>query len=448
MKKEQLLKDYQLTAINNICNLKRVGLFFTMSAGKTVITLTALKRMLDGGDVKKVLIIAPAAIARVEWHRQAKEWEHTKDLTFSLCIGDKSKREEAIKKEAQIYVISVDNLVWLLRHKRFDFDCMVIDESHTFKSPSSKRFKAIKNYIFDVKSVILLTGTPASNSELDLWSQLFLLDGGKRLGRSFYGFVQKYFYSLDIYGYKLALRKGAKEVIQNRIKDICFSIDVKKEDIRLPEIIYSNEHVTLSHPNKYSYKQFEKKFVLNLEDENISAMTAATLGMKLLQYSNGAIYREDKTYREIHNNKIEKLKEILKTNRRENFLVAYNFIHDRERICNHIKEAVIFDGSAKQIEDWNNRKIKVLLCHPKSAGYGLNLQFGGNKIVWFGLSWSLQDYLQFNARLHRNGQENDVEVIHIVTKDTIDERILKAIENKATSQKQLLEFLKNEYRLS
>ncbi|MGV3278750.1 SNF2-related protein [Rickettsiales bacterium LUAb2] len=435
------LRPYQLEDVDNLVNKKRYALFTEMGLGKTVTTLTAIQKLHHTKQIKKTLLIAPLNICRNEWVKQSKEWDHTKDLTFSVCIGSEKQRLEALNQEAQIYIINVENIPWLIETDNFDFDSVVIDEAHTFKSYKSKRFKALKKVIHTLKSIILLTGTPSPNSFTDLWSLIFLLDQGERLGRNFHVFENRYFNKVGYGGYKLELKKDAKEQILNKIKDIAITRS-KADYLDLPPIISIKKSIELDSCSLKKYKQLENDFLVAINSEIIDVPNTASLGNKLLQICNGAIYDKDRTVFELHDEKIKALREILENNPNENFLVAYNFNFDRDRLASEFKEAVVFDGSVEVIMKWNYGKIKLLLCHPKSAGYGLNLQHGGKNIVWYGLSWSLSDYQQFNSRLHRSGQNSTVVVTHIIANDTIDEKVITAIENKAETQTELMLFLK------
>lgn len=442
MYEKSQLRHYQLKAINLIKEKNKFALFIDMGLGKTVTTLTAIKDLHLENKIKKTLIIAPLAICKNEWQKQASEWEHLKDIKFSLCIGNEKSRIEALKIKAEIYIINLEQIEWLLTKTNFTFDSLIIDECHTFKDPSTRRFKALKKVIHTLKTVILLTGTPSSNSLLNLWSQIYLLDQGQRLGRTFTQFKLKFFNQTGYNGYIWLPKEGAKEKITELIKDISISMD-QKDYIELPDTIFVKKDVELNNLSIDIYKEAEKEFLISINQTEIDIPNSAALANKLLQICNGAIYDDKRNVYEIHKEKLKALRNIIDNNPNENFLVAYNYNSDRDRLVEEFKnEAIVFDGSKEQIQNWNDKKIRIYLCHPKSAGYGLNLQQGGNNIIWFGLSWSLQDYQQFNARLHRNGQNKPVTICHIVVKNTIDEKVLNAIKNKAVNQRQILEYLK------
>ena len=350
----------------------------------------------------------------------------------------------SLQKEADIYVINRENIPWLVKHygTRWPFDTVVIDESSSFKSSASQRFKALKKILPYVDNMILLTGTPSPNGLLDLWSQCYLVDFGKALGKTMTAYKHRFF-ETDYMGYKYTPRLGASEQIHKLIQP--FTISMAAEDyLELPDRIDLFEQVYLDSKELSDYKEFEKNLFLELDDGNdIEAMTAAVLANKLLQYCNGAIYTDDnKNWTEVHTNKLDALSELIEQNEGENILVAYNYKHDLARLLARFPEARVLDQSQETIESWNRGEIKLLLAHPQSASMGINLQHGGSMIVWFSLCWSLEYYQQFNARLHRQGQEKPVRIVHLISQGTIDERVVNVLADKDATQAALLRALK------
>lgn len=430
----QNLYPYQKNAIKFILNKKKCALFMDMGLGKTAITLTAISKLLNEFSIYKTLIIGPLRVISNVWHNEIKNWEHLQHLTYSIVTGNEKQRIKALNVNANIYLINRENVNWLFKNKYTKWDFIVLDESSSFKNSSSKRFKALKK----IKSnyTVALTGTPTPNGLLDIWSQIYLLDEGKRLGKTIYSYKDKYFIS-DFYGYHFTPINP--DNIYDQIKDITLSM--KAEDyLSLPNKIEITTKVPLPYFNLY--KELKKEFTANINDKEISIFNAATLSNKLLQFCNGAIYDENKNIIEIHNAKLDALEEIIEDNPNENLLVAYTYQSDLKRLLKRFKHAAVIDNEGKIIEKWNEGKIKLLLCHPSSMGKGLNLQKGGHIIIWFGLTWNLEDYLQFNARLHRLGQSKPVIINHIVAENGIDEVIMKVLNNKNISQSSLLDALK------
>ena len=320
---------------------------------------------------------------------------------------------------------------------------VVIDESSSFKSARAKRFRALKKVMKYIRSIVLLSGTPSPNGMMDLWSQMYLIDQGERLGRTITNYRQRFFVPDGYMGYNYKLKPGAKEQIMELIKDVCVTMTAE-DYLELPECINVNEFIELPDKAKQQYKELEKEFIISLDDIDIESPSKAALGNKLLQICNGSVYDAERNVHEIHNEKIERLKEIIEDNPGENFLVAYNYKHDLEKLQKAFPKAVKLE-TAKQEDDWNKGKIKILLAHPASAGHGLNLQYGGNVIIWYGLTWNLEYYQQFNKRLHRQGQKNIVRNIHLIAKGCLDEKVLFfALSGKAKTQKDLIDYLKHE----
>ncbi len=438
--------DYQEVATEFILDKPSAGLFLDMGLGKTVITLTAIEELKNNYfDMNKVLVIAPKRVAEDTWTSEYKKWDHLQDLKVIKILGTPKERKEALTIEGDIYIITRDNVAWLveLLGKRWDFDTVVIDELSSFKNHRSKRFKKLRTVRPLIKRVIGLTGTPAPNGYMDLWAQIYLLDRGKRLGKNITAYRNRYFNTLYRHGYnEYELRPGAKEEIDEAIKDLCISMKAK-DYLKLKEPMYINRTAKLDRKEFEKYKTMERDAVLEFEDEDITALNAAAVSNKLLQLANGAVYTEERKVIKIHNKKLEVLEELIEEANGEPVLVFYSFQHDKDRILKKFKKARILD-TEKDIKDWNNKKIKILLAHPAGAGHGLNLQSGGNIIIWFGLNWSLELYQQANARLHRQGQAEAVRIYHITAENTIDEKVLEVLEGKNVRQEELLKKLKAE----
>lgn len=438
------LHEYQNKSVEFIKQKERCALLLGMGLGKSVSTLTAVSDLVDGFAVEKVLVIAPLRVANSVWKQETEKWDHLRHMSVSVCTGPEKKRRAALHRNAEVYVINRENVVWLVDHykKKWPFDMVVVDESSSFKSPSSKRFKALKRVLPYTNFMVLLTGTPSPNSLMDLWSQMYLVDFGESLGRTVTGYRQRFF-EQDFMGYNWAIRDGASEKIHGLIADKVISMSAE-DYLELPERIDLQSKVELPVGVMSKYRQLEKTLLSDLDTgEEIEAVSAAALANKLLQFSNGAAYYDDKkNWAEVHSAKLDALADIVDDNPDENILVAYNYKFDLERLKAKFPDAVVLDKEQSTIDAWNRGEIKMLLAHPASAGHGLNLQAGGSMCVWFGLNWSLELYQQFNARLHRQGQQNAVRIIHIVAKDTIDERVLMVLNDKDATQASLLKALK------
>ena len=444
MLKRSNLHDYQPQSIDFGKEKKRCALWLPMGAGKTSSSLTLISDLIDEFAISKTLVIAPLRVANSVWHKETQIWEHLTHLTYSICTGTEKQRIAALQKPADLYVINRENTEWLLKYllsiKNVMFDMIVIDESDSFKNPSSRRFKALKKLAPKTEYFIELTGTPSPKGYLDLWAQIYLLDEGKRLGKTFTAYKQRFFNS-DYMGYNWTLKDGADKQIRALISDIVFSVE-QTTKIKQVDIIRDAE---LPPKVAKQYKEFEKEFVLELESNDIEALNAASLTGKLQQICNGAIYHEDKSFIVLHDIKIEMLKEILEP-LNEPVLVAYQFKSDLERLLKAFPQGQALSKDEQMISDWNAKKIPLLFVHPASAGHGLNIQFGGSMIVWFGLTFNLAYYQQLIARLARQGQTETVRNIHLIMKNTIEEKIMQAIENKAKTQNELLDYVKNLYK--
>lgn len=433
--------NYQQFATDFILNQSICCLMLDMGLGKTVITLTALWQLaLDSFDVSRVLVIAPKRVAEDTWPKELAKWEHLTGLTASLVLGSAVERKAALQKKAFLYIINRENVAWLVKNHYWDFDMVVIDELSSFKSNKAERFKAMKKVRPMVTRIVGLTGTPAPNTLLDLWPQMYLMDMGQRLGRFIGGFRERFFLPDKrnreiVYSYKP--REGAEDAIYALISDICISMKAA-DYLDMPERIDNRIEVSMSPKERKLYDDFQKDMFLSIGDEELDAANAAALSNKLLQMANGAVYGEDKKVIPIHDRKLDALEDLVEAANGKPLLVAYWYKHDLQRIKARFKNARCID-TAKDIDDWNAGQILLALIHPASAGHGLNLQDGGCTIVWFGLTWSLELYQQLNARLWRQGQKHTVVIHHIVTKGTHDEDVMRALENKDTRQSALIE---------
>ena len=422
-----------------------------MGLGKTSITLTALSDLLfDSFEVRRILVVAPLRVAKNTWSAEIEKWDHLKDLKYSVAVGTAAERLSALKKQADIYIINRENVQWLIAESGvpFDFDMVVVDELSSFKNHQTKRFKALMKVRPKVKRIVGLTGTPSSNGLMDLFAEFRLLDMGERLGR-FIGQYRTAYFQPDkrngqiIFSYKPL--PGAEKQIYDKISDI--TISMKSTDhLQMPQLISTKYEVRLSEKEREKYDSLKSDLVLELTDGEITAANAASLSGKLSQMANGAIYDDKQEAIEIHSRKLDALEDIIESMNGSPLLVAYWFRHDLERISERLNSLHIpfskLDTMAS-IKRWNSGEMPVALIHPASAGHGLNLQSGGSALVWFGLTWSLELYQQTVARLWRQGQESETVVVqHIITKGTIDERIMKALELKDTSQSALIDAVK------
>lgn len=433
--------NYQQFATDFILEHPVSCLMLDMGLGKTIITLTALWQLtLDSFDVSRVLVIAPKRVAADTWPRELSKWEHLKGLDASLVMGTQAEREAALRRQTFLYIINRENVSWLVENHHWDFDMVVIDELSSFKSNQAQRFKALKKVRPLVSRIVGLTGTPAPNSLMDLWPQMYLMDMGQRLGRFIGGFRERFFIPDKrsreiIYSYKP--REGAEEAIYDLISDICISMKAVYY-LDMPELIMNRVEVSMDSREQKIYDDFQRDMVVNLHGEELDAVNAAVLSGKLLQMANGAVYGENHKVLRIHDRKLDALEDLVEAANGKPLLVAYWYEHDLQRIKARFKNARCID-TTQDIDDWNAGKIPLALIHPASAGHGLNLQDGGCTIVWFGLTWSLELYQQLNARLWRQGQKHTVVIHHIVTKGTHDEDVLRALECKDTRQTALMD---------
>ncbi|PKL10326.1 MAG: DEAD/DEAH box helicase [Spirochaetae bacterium HGW-Spirochaetae-8] len=445
--------DYQRYASDFIEQHPVAAVLLQMGLGKTIITLTAISNLLfDSFLVHKVLIIAPLRVARDTWPDEIGKWDHLEDLVASVAVGSTAERIIALERKADLYIINRENVQWLIEESAlpFDFDMVVVDELSSFKNHRSKRFRALMKRRPLVKRIVGLTGTPASNGLIDLWAQFKLLDKGARLGR-FIGSYRDAYFSPDkrngqiVFSYKPA--PGAEEKIYRAIDDI--TISMKAQDhIRMPELVSNEYRITLSDDERNVYEKLRKDLVLDSSGGQVTAANAASLSGKLLQLANGAVYTDEGTTIALHDRKLDALEDLIEAANGQSVLVAYWFKHDLERIIGRLEKlGVSFStlDSSKSIRIWNDGNLPVGLIHPASAGHGLNLQGGGNCLIWFGLTWSLELYQQTVARLWRQGQQSETVVVqHLITDQTIDERIMRVLSGKAATQDALIEAVKAE----
>lgn len=437
--------DYQTFATEFIIEHPVSAVLLEMGLGKSVITLTSIKELLyNSFDVSKVLVIAPLRVARDTWPAEIEKWDHLNDLTYSVVIGTEKERTAALSKKADIYLINRENVDWLINKSGvpFDFDMVVIDELSSFKSASAKRFKSLLKVRSKIKRIVGLTGTPSSNGLMDLWAEFRILDMGERLGRYISSYRMNYFVpdkrnQQMIFSYKP--KAGAEEAIYKHISDI--TISMKSADfLEMPECVINEVEVKLSEKEWSVYDELRQEMIVSLDEEEIDAANAAALSGKLLQMANGAIYNENKEVFHIHDRKLDALEDLIEGANGKPVLVAYWYNHDLERIRERFKVREI--KTSKDIKDWNNGEIPIAVIHPASAGHGLNLQSGGSTLIWFGLTWSLELYQQTNARLWRQGQKSTVVIHHIISKDTIDEDVMKALRIKEKTQTDLIDAVK------
>ena len=437
---------YQKHAIETIVNQPAAGLFLDMGLGKTVCTLTAIDELMyHRFEVQKVLVIAPLRVAESVWPEEVEKWDHLQHLRLSLILGSAKERRAALQKKSDIYVVNRENVPWLtttLEKKPWPFDMVVVDELSSFKSPSAKRFKALRKARPAVKRIIGLTGTPTPNGLIDLWSQIYLLDQGERLGKTVTGYRDRYFrpgWSNGHIVYKWELKDEAEDRIHEKISDLCISM--KSEDwLDMPDRIENRIPVVLDNKDRKLYEQLEKEFLLPFAESDVLADNAAVLSGKLLQLANGAVYDENGDVQHVHDKTLDALEEIIETTGKP-VLVFYAYRHDLDRLKAKFPKAREMKKQ-QDVKDWNSEKVGVMLAHPASAGHGMNLQSGGSTIVWFGMTWSLELYEQANARLYRQGQKDTVVIHHLMAKDTIDEKVYKALINKEAGQKALIEAVK------
>lgn len=443
--------EYQQTAMQWILDNPRCGLFLDMGLGKTVSTLTAIQQLIDDCEITRTLVVAPKKVAETTWTTEAEKWEHLKALKVVKVMGTEKQRKIALATKADVYVIGRDSFVWLVGifGGMLPFDVLVIDELTSFKSSKSNRFKAMRLATPTVKRVIGLTGTPAPNGLIDLWAQMYCIDMGERLGRSVTKYRETYFetHKWNNIVVRCDVKKGCDEIIRKKIADICLSMQAK-DYLQLPDLLTHTIKVYLSASVMAAYTKFEKEKVLEFKAEhgdepaNVLAQSAAGLMNKLSQFANGSIYDEERNVHHIHDEKLDRLAEIIEAANGNSVLVFYQYKHDVDSIVRKLKEyAVRVYKDESDLKEWNAGHIDVLLAHPASTAFGLNMQAGGHYIVWFGTGWNLELYQQANARLHRQGQQHPVQVYKLVCANTVDERADAALDNKKGVQQSLLDSL-------
>ncbi len=451
MKKFYKPHSYQQYAIDFIINHPAVGILLDMGMGKTSLTLMAIYRLMyELFEINKVLIIAPLRVAKNTWPHEIEKWEQFKGFRYSVIVGTPAQRKKALQADADIYIINRENLTWLIEQSGmlFDFDMVVIDELSSFKSWQAKRFRSLMKVRPRVKRIVGLTGTPSSNGLMDLFAEYRVLDMGERLGRFIGEYRNRYFVpdrtnGMIVYSYKPL--PGAEERIYEKIADITISMKAA-DHLQMPKLISVEYPVTLDKKERGLYEEMKANLVVGQRDEEVTAANAASLSNKLSQMANGAVYSDGGDVIHIHDRKLDALEDIIEAACGKPVMVAYWYKHDYEQIAKRLTSLKIpfkkLDTEAS-IRQWNRGELPVALVHPASAGHGLNLQEGGSTLVWYGITWSLELYQQTVARLYRQGQSSGTVVVqHIVTKDTIDERILKALEKKDNSQSALIDAVK------
>ena len=449
------LHEYQNYCVEFLKTHPEAMLILEMGLGKSAVSLTAIMDlMFDSFDVGKVLVIAPLRVAKTVWPEERETWEHANFLRMSVMVGSAKQREAALNTPADVYVVNRENVKWLTdylekHHRPWPFDMVVIDELSSFKNHQSQRWKALRKVRPQIRRIVGLTGTPASNGLMDLWAETFLIDKGQRLGRFIGRYREAYFKAAGMNPYTGVVFNyvplpGAEEAIYSRIGDI--SVSMKALDyLDMPEQVMVNHYVDMDADERYLYDKMRAELVTHVEGEEIDAANAAVLSGKLLQMANGAVYNENKVMRVLHDRKLEMLGDLIEQANGQNVLIAYWYQHDHQRIAEYLTELGYAPRDLKtdsDIADWNAGKIQIALISPASAGHGLNIQKGGHILIWFSLVWSLEMYQQTNARLWRQGQKEVVTIHHILTRDTVDEDVLRAIKRKDTTQQNLIAAVK------
>lgn len=438
---------YQRQAEEWIMEHPSCGLFLEMGLGKTVVTLTAIDRLIyERMEVDRVLVIAPLRVASTVWAQEAAKWEHTRHLRVARVLGSVEERKAALREDADIYVINRENVVWLteyLQRGLWKFDMVVVDELSSFKSAQAARFRALRRMRPRMKRFVGLTGTPAPNGLIDLWAQVYLMDGGERLGKTLGGYRQRYFTegrrNAQVV-FNWVPKEGADKAIAEKLGDICVSMKAA-DYLTLPERLEYRVPVVLGAAAKAKYDELERNLVLPLEGSVVTAQTAAVVTGKLLQMAGGAVYDTEQKWHEIHRAKLEALHDLVEESQGQPMLVYYGYRHDLQRLLEEFPQARAL-STAADVENWNAGRIPMLLAHPDSAGHGLNLQAGGHIMVWFSLTWSLEKYQQANARLYRQGQGKPVQIYHLVAGGTMDEQVMRVLSGKERRQDALIEAVK------
>lgn len=455
------LRNYQRRAVGFIKSKPRAGLFLDMGLGKTISTLTAIADLLAKGEVTRVLLIAPLRPANGVWRQEARKWQHTKHLTFKMLTGDERSRLIGIRSQAQIHIINVDNLRWLLmvlraqaRRNGWPYDMLVVDESSMFKTPKAKRFASLRFQLHRFERRVILTGTPAPKGLLDLWSQIFILDNGLRLGEQVGRFRKRFFHPSGFMGYGHEPDENAEKQISDLISPIVLTM--RAEDyLELPPVIEQNVYVDMPPKARTLYERIQKEMFLELEMGVSEALSAASLSSKCWQLANGALFLEDaageKTWQTVHDVKIEALKEII-DGVGGNVLVCYWFKHDLARLRSAFPKAPVLAlaksarAQAQMEDEWNAGKHRVMFIHPQGAGHGLNLQGGGNVMVFFSMLWGREAYAQVKERMGASRQAGLRESVHykyILTRDTVDEVMQATQKMRHATERGFIKLLKD-----
>lgn len=442
------LHDYQHKMVDWLVQNPKSALYVDMGLGKTVATLTAIVDLFHSFEIARVLVVAPLRVALSTWPNELRLWSHTQHLTHRQLAG-LSARDRAVvclQDRSQIHFINRELVDWLVSFykAKWPYDMVIIDESSSFKSAASNRFKALAKiqHAIGIDRIAELTGTPVSVGLLDLWSQIYLLDMGKRLGHSFGAYKKRYF-ATDPYSRKTEVRPNSESIIYGKLKDVCLRLSAN-DYLQMPDKVINNIWVDMPGNLRSRYDELEEEFLLELETGTVEAPFAAALTGKLLQFCNGALYLDDgNRWEAVHDKKLEALDDVIEEAAGSPVLVAYQFRSDKERILKRYKDAVALDKDPDTIVKWNRGEIPMLVVHPASAGHGLNLQHGGSIVVWFGLTWSLELYQQLIARLHRQGQEKPVFVHRIMLKNTIESIVSKTLEGRYKTQYDLLNALRS-----
>ena len=446
------LHRYQIRMIDWLLTHKRCALWAGVGLGKTVTALTAVEHLIQKKETNKVLIIAPLRVAKFVWPSEMTKWNHLKHMQCTVIHGSRKAREGLLQSDHRIHVINRENVVWLVdelaKSRRWPYDCVIIDESSAFKNSKSKRFKALRQANHKIDRLIELTGTPASNGLLDVWAQVHLLDGGERLGRTMTRYKEMYFDS-DYMGWNFTPKIGAKPQIYNKIQDICLTLN-KNDYLQLPPVNNNIIHLNMGGEEQEQYEELERRFILEIQNETVTASQAGVLSNKLLQFCGGAVYHDSTTgqpqqWVEVDDTKMTALAEMIDEMAGEPLLVAYNYKHELFRLREKFPHGKVLNTKADE-EKWNSKEIPLMFVQPQSVGHGLNLQAGGNNLVWFSLTWDLELYDQLNGRIDRQGQTKPVFIHHLVLRDTIEEKVLMRLENKALTQAELLEAMKREQK--
>ncbi len=445
------LHPYQHKAIRHIMSAPKIALWMEMGLGKTASTATAIADLMDSFEVLQTLVIAPKKVARDTWPEELQLWQQSRHLEFQLIMGTPKQRLKQIQRFCDLHIIGRDLVKWLVDAwgSQWPYDMVVLDEASSFKSVKTQRFKWFKKALPYMERIVELTGTPTSKGLLDIWSQIYLLDQGKRLGRTENIFKCRYFDS-DYMKYNWWPRKDTEQQIYKALEGLCLTLSVE-DYLKMPRRIENRVSIELTTRLRKQYDRLEADFLLELEEsgDTVKAPNSAVLTNKLLQFCNGAMYVQDefekvKGFQEIHSLKLDALEDLIAEAQGQSVLIAYNFKSDLKRIKARFSAAVSIDEGDDVIKRWNAGEIPILLAHPASAGHGLNLQRGGNIIVWFGLTWSLELYQQFNARLHRQGQTKPVFIHHLIVQKSIEETVMASLKNKYKTQSELLNALKED----